>query len=175
MAAFEEQLRRLQAAGYQVRRIPLFETIEALNRRHRRMVAAEFAQGQAEWFQQYAALYRPRTIELIREGQTVERTELDAALAGRYALRSELEAVMSEHSIDLLVSPAAPGPAPEGIAATGSPVMNLPWTYTGQPALTVPAGRADNGLPLGLQLAAPYMDDERLIGWAEVLVEQVVF
>ena len=71
---------------------------------------------------------------------------------------------MDSEGIDLWVSPAAPGPAPEGIDDTGDPVMNLPWTHAGLPALTVPAGTV-NGLPVGCQCVARPMDDERLLGW----------
>jgi Asp-tRNA(Asn)/Glu-tRNA(Gln) amidotransferase A subunit family amidase len=68
--------------------------------------------------------------------------------------------------VDVWIAPAAPGPAPEGIDSTGDPVMNLPWTHSGLPTVTVPAGTLD-GLPLGLQCGARYQDDERLLAWAD--------
>jgi Asp-tRNA(Asn)/Glu-tRNA(Gln) amidotransferase A subunit family amidase len=74
---------------------------------------------------------------------------------------------MEREEVDLWVSPAAVGPAPKGIAKTGDPVMNLPWTHAGMPALTLPAGRAADGLPLGLQVVAQAMADEQLLAWAE--------
>ena len=46
--------------------------------------------------------------------------------------------------------------------------MNLPWTHAGMPAVTLPAGRAANGLPLGLQLVARFGEDEALLSWAQV-------
>lgn len=55
-------------------------------------------------------------------------------------MRLELEDLMRRHSIDLWISPAALGPAPEGIEATGSPAMNLPWTQAGLPTISLPAG-----------------------------------
>ena len=78
---------------------------------------------------------------------------------------------MAQHGIDLWVSPAAPGPAPESIASTGNSNMNLPWTYTGTPAITLPAGHSANGLPLGLQIAGAAMADEKLVSWAQQLAE----
>ncbi len=36
-------------------------------------------------------------------------------------------------------------------------------------ALTLPAGRAENGLPFGMQLSARFMADEQLLAWAEAL------
>ena len=39
------------------------------------------------------------------------------------------------------------------------------------PALSVPAGRAKNGLPLGLQCVAGWQRDEELLGWSRALAE----
>ena len=47
--------------------------------------------------------------------------------------------------------------------------MNLPWTHAGVPALTLPAGLAANGLPLGLQLTARFGADELLLAWATTI------
>lgn len=82
-----------------------------------------------------------------------------------------MEALMAENGVDLWVSPAAPGPAPEGISSTGDPAVNLPWTHAGLPTIALPAGSASNGLPVGLQLVAPFMANERLLVWAEALAK----
>ena len=73
---------------------------------------------------------------------------------------------MQAHSIDLWLCPAAVGSAPAGLDSTGDPVMNLPWTHLGLPTLTLPAGGAANGLPLGLQVVGTWMADEKLLAWA---------
>lgn len=169
--AFAKQLTLLQEAGYTMRRVAAFPDIEAINRRHMRLVFAEMAQVHSAWFAQYESLYRPRTVTAIREGQSVSSEELALAREGRAALRTELEALMAQHGIDLWVCPAASGPATEGITATGSPLMNLPWTHAGMPAITLPAGRAANGLPLGLQVVGAAMRDEALISWVGKLAE----
>ena len=92
------------------------------------------------------------------------------ARTGRGRLRERVEALMAEEGVDVWVSPAAPGPAPEGIDSTGDPAMNAPWTYAGMPAVTVPAGDVD-GLPLGLQCVAAGGSDERLLAWAAPIAE----
>ncbi len=169
LAAFERQLALLEEAGYSVRRVPALEDIASIDRRHRKMIAAEMAQVHAQWFLHNEPLYRPQTAALIREGREVKLEELAEGRASRGRVRAQLETLMAESRIDLWVSPAALGPAPKGIGSTGDPAMNMPWTHAGLPAVTLPAGLASSGLPLGLQLVARFMADERLLGWAEVL------
>lgn len=171
LAAFDRQVARLEHTGYSVRRVPAMADIDEVNRRHRRLVFAEMALMHFDWFESYEPLYRPRTAAAIREGQTMRRDEFKAARAGRGKLRAELEALMEQQGIDLWICPATTGPAPEGIAATGDPIMNLPWTHAGMPALSLPAGKASNGLPLGLQVVGPAMADEQLVTWAEQIAE----
>lgn len=173
LQAFDTQLSRLTEAGYTIRHVPMLADIEAISQQHMQLVFAEMAQQHAIWFAHYESLYRPRTVTAIREGQTVPPEALASARAGRLRLRTALAEAMTHHNIDLWVCPAAPGPAPEGITTTGNPAMNLPWTYAGMPALTLPVGYAANGLPLGLQIVGAYMADEQLISWAKHL-EQVL-
>ncbi|MCO6451591.1 MAG: amidase [Caldilineales bacterium] len=166
-AAFHAQIERLTGAGYQIERVPLFADIAEINTRHRRMIACEFAQEHAQWFAEYESLYRPRTAALIREGQQIDTEEAEDITDGRAVLREGVEEVMDVHDIDLWICPPATGSAPEGLNSTGDPIMNLPWTYMGLPAVTVPAGTAANGLPLGLQLVGGWMEDESMLGWAD--------
>jgi Asp-tRNA(Asn)/Glu-tRNA(Gln) amidotransferase A subunit family amidase len=44
--------------------------------------------------------------------------------------------------------------------------MNLPWTQAGLPTLGLPSGTSADGLPLGLQLAGRWYEDEALLLWA---------
>jgi Asp-tRNA(Asn)/Glu-tRNA(Gln) amidotransferase A subunit family amidase len=83
--------------------------------------------------------------------------------------REELKTQMVDSKIDLWICPSATGPAPEGIHATGDPNMNLPWTHAGMPAITIPCGRVDTGLPLGLQFIASFGADEQLLAFVQQL------
>ncbi|MEO8971053.1 MAG: amidase, partial [Ktedonobacteraceae bacterium] len=165
LAAFEQHLILLAQAGYTVRRVKAMANIEAINQKHVRLGFAELAHVHASWFTHYAHLYRPRTAQAIREGQHVPVVEVEEARAGQQILRDELALLMANNGIDILVSPSAPGPAPEGITSTGSALMNLPWTYAGLPVVSLPAGKTAHGLPLGLQCIGAFMADERLVEW----------
>ncbi len=172
-AAFEHQLALLKKAGYTVRHVKTLEEIDNINRQHSRLVFAEMAQVHSEWFMHYASLYRPRTASAIREGQEVSAEELSILRDSPAKLRADLETLMAQAGIDLWVCPSAPGPAPKGITSTGSPLMNLPWTHAGMPAISLPAGYATNGLPLGLQCVGAFMTDEYLLEWTVPLAKIV--
>lgn len=170
---FESHVERLEAAGCAIERVDPFPDIEAINRRHDRLVAAETALSHAEWYPRYRDRYSETTIELIEEGHDVDVETLSAARAGRAALRDAVHDVMDDRGLDAIVSPSAPGPAPEGIDTTGDPVMNLPWTHSGLPTVTLPASKTDDGLPIGVQCTARFGHDEWLLEWCEQLHEML--
>lgn len=157
---------KLEAGGFEVRRIDAFEDFDALVTRHQRIVAGDAARVHAIWFSQYGDRYHPRTRELILRGQDIGDAELETLRASRFVLRQQLSTLMDEHGLDLWASPSAPGAAPAGLESTGDPIMNLPWTHAGFPTISLPSGRAENGLPLGLQLATRFGQDEELLAWA---------
>lgn len=168
--AFEAGLERLEAMGCSVRRINAMADIEEINARHRRIAAAELARVHASWFAAHGPLYSETTAELIRTGRGIAEDELERDLSGRFRLRRELEEALG--GADFWISPAAVGPAPEGLSSTGSPIMNLPWTHAGLPTLVLPADLSAEGLPLGLQLAARFGRDEELLAFGRTLEAQ---
>jgi aspartyl-tRNA(Asn)/glutamyl-tRNA(Gln) amidotransferase subunit A len=74
---------------------------------------------------------------------------------------------------DVLASPTAPTPAFPLGAKTQDPlsmylgdIYTLPASLAGLPAMSVPCGFNDQGLPVGLQLMAPHFEEERLFSVA---------
>ncbi|MGI8856814.1 MAG: amidase family protein [Thermomicrobiales bacterium] len=171
LAAFEGHLAALAQAGYTVQRVPALDDIAKITERHTWMTTAEMAAMHADWFPAHEAKYRTVTAETYRRGAQVTPEQLAAGRESRMQVRATLQRLMDAAGIDLWVCPPAPGPAPEGIASTGNPAMNLPWTHTGMPAITVPAGKAANGLPLGLQMVARADADESLLVWAAPIAD----
>jgi Asp-tRNA(Asn)/Glu-tRNA(Gln) amidotransferase A subunit family amidase len=68
---------------------------------------------------------------------------------------------------DALLTPSAPGEAPEGLGWTGDPAFNSLWTLLHVPCVTVPAGEGPRGLPLGVQVVAGFGQDRAALAWAE--------
>ena len=166
LEAFEAQVSKLERAGYTVERLEAFEDIVDINVRHEKLVAAEFALTHHEWFSNYPEGYAEASVRLLEEGRKVSTIDVAKGRVGRVRLRQELNELMENAGVDVLISPSAPGSAPEGIHSTGDPVINLPWTHSGLPTLNLPAGMTDEGLPLGIQCVAPYGNDEMLLEWA---------
>ncbi len=196
-AQFDDDCRRLSAAGYELRSVAVMPDFEEIRRQHVLLVEAEAAayhgarfaidewfagpafSGSAELFPSAVGLarrelpYHPRTAALIRAGRAHDDAAADAARAGRDALRDRLAAAMGDAGVDAWITPSAVGPAPHGLDSTGDPIMNLPWSYAGLPALTVPSGRNEDGLPLAVQLVGRPQEDERLLR-VGLVVEEVI-
>lgn len=105
----------------------------------------------------------------LDEGRTIG----EPAYADAMVRRSEIIAALSDWlaGFDAVLTPPAPGPAPQDLTQTGDAACCSLWSLAGFPALTLPIALAPNGLPLGMQLAAPALHGRRLVAvgkWCEV-------
>ena len=107
----------------------------------------------------------------IDAGKAIPARDYIAALDWPDVLYAGLEAILER--CDAILAPAAPGPAPEGLASTGSPIFNGLWTLCGVPAITLPVFEAANGLPMGAQLIGRRSDDGRLLRTANWLMGHI--
>jgi len=118
----------------------------------------------------------------VELGARLGAADIARAQQERYQLNVEVAELFARY--DLLVSPtcattafAAGGPMPETIDGQrlASPIHAVAFTYpfnmTGHPAISVPAGLGDDGLPIGLQLVAE-RGEERLLLRAARAFEQ---
>lgn len=108
-----------------------------------------------------------RFLEAIQSGIAIEpsqyldeRRELDR-------LREEFLNVFLD--ADIFLWPAAPSGAPTGLDSTGEPKYIAPWTAIGGPIVTIPAGLAASGLPLGCIACSHPGMDAQMCGWARQL------
>lgn len=163
--AFKRQIAQLQRAGYVVRRLTAFEDADEVRASHYRLMPAEFARTHAALFAAHGDRLGPLNREAVAQGRAVSDEQLARDRAATVTRRTAIEAQRRAAGADLWVTPAACGPAPEGIASSGPPTMGLPWSYTGLPSVALPAGSL-GGLPLGLQLVGGYRADEQLLAWA---------
>ena len=69
----------------------------------------------------------------------------------------------SLRQIDCWACPSVTDLAPQGLSSTGDPIMNVPWSNSGLPTISVPSGFDPCGLPHGIQLVGKFMQDEELV------------
>jgi Asp-tRNA(Asn)/Glu-tRNA(Gln) amidotransferase A subunit family amidase len=92
----------------------------------------------------------------------------ETTLASAYDIFARTRAAFPEamSGLDVLITPSAPGEAPEGLGWTGDPVFNFIWTSLGVPCVTVPAGTGPSGMPLGIQIVGRAGTDSSVLAWA---------
>ena len=121
-------------------------------------------------------------LQLADRRATEPRTRLVAALgrlpwhAGGAAATERLAVLPA--AADILVTPVMPRPPDRTGRMTGLATLALagaqvpytsPWNVTGQPAMSVPAGFTDAGLPLAVQLVGRPREEALLLGLAAQL------
>jgi len=97
---------------------------------------------------------------LVEDGLKIPTEKYNEAM--RYVASCKLQVSEMMKATPVILTPAAPGPAPLGLSSTGDPKMNAPWTALGTPAISIPLP-VPSGLPLGLQLAADRGQDSRVL------------
>jgi len=170
LSLFNEKIHQLEQLGFKIVKVDTFGDIESINKAHKSMIAVDFSKVHEKWFENFEELYRENTKKLILEGKTITKKIYQNALAGREMLRTQLEVIKSINKIDIWLSPSSCSAATDGLGSTGSPLMNLPWTYAGLPTVSVPAMKTSNNLPVGLQFVGSFNQDEDLIAKLKVIV-----
>ncbi len=95
------------------------------------------------------------------------------ALKVRHLIANDFEKAFSD--IDILMTPTGPssayrfGEKSDPLAMYLVDMDTVTANLVGLPAISVPAGKAENDMPCGVQFLAPALQDEKLIGLTAVL------
>jgi Asp-tRNA(Asn)/Glu-tRNA(Gln) amidotransferase A subunit family amidase len=163
-ALWERLALRLSLAGARAPVLELPAEIIAADGAHSQVMQAEAAQGLG-WERAHAApLLSPGLRHVLADGADVDGARLIAARLVLAQARAAFSAALG--TLDVLVTPAAPGEAPSGLDWTGDPSCNRLWTALHVPCVTVPAGEGPAGLPLGIQIVGRCGDDARVLAAA---------
>ena len=149
--------------------LDLPQAFEQLHEDHRKVMEADLARNFADEYSRGKDELSEVLCEMIERGQQVSDNDYDSAVARQADYDGLLEEILDEY--DAILTPATPGPAPAGIEATGSPVMNTIWTFCGTPALNLPLFQSEQGLPFGVQIVGARDDDARLFRSAAWLLD----
>jgi Asp-tRNA(Asn)/Glu-tRNA(Gln) amidotransferase A subunit family amidase len=159
----------LARAGATVREVDLPPSFHTVLAAHRIIMRVEAAAFHAEMFMTQRGQYGPKLRATIETGMVIPGVEYLRAQRLRRLFQQELPSLFQE--VDVLLTPAAPAPAPRDLTTTGDARFQSPWTHAGVPTIALPSGRSQTGMPLGIQLIAPALEEERLLRaarWCEV-------
>jgi len=158
-AAFTAALARLRSAGLVIRVVDVMPILIKLREAQRTLMFYEGARFHEERYKQYGDRLAD-TATLVRDGLQIPMSQYDEAR--KYIAECKIRMAEQFRATPVILTPAAPGPAPLGITSTGDSRLNSPWTALGTPAITIPMP-VGSALPLGLQLTADHGQDARVI------------
>lgn len=164
-AAVEQAAGALAAAGATVTEFEPAGDFAAITEAQKTIMAFEAARSYAPEHLAHGDQLSPKLAELLAAGRRVSLEDCAKAQALAEEARRRLDEEM--RGLDLLITPSAPGEAPEGLHATGDPLFNRAWTLLHVPTITLPAFTGPRGLPIGLQLVSRRGDDARLLAFAK--------
>ena len=141
-----------------------------------------------EWLKTRGDLYDWSTRTRLESAAITPAATYLRAQRARTLIRAELMSVLEDH--DVIVLPASPTLAPPIAQSTGSPggyyqgrldlgrrQYTSPAALAGLPAISVPCGFSDSGLPIGVQIIGrPFAEDvvlgvahryEQAAGWSD--------
>ena len=101
-------------------------------------------------------------------------TDAEASAAERDRLEYRERMAEALAGLDLVVTPTVPFVAPpadvdELEIRAGAISLTYPFSSLGWPALALPCGSAEDGLPASVQLAAPAGEDARVLAAGRLL------
>jgi amidase len=118
----------------------------------------------------------PRTKGMARIGQLIGRRGLDRALAALDDDIARVNAIFDD--VDLILGPGTAQVAPPAGKWTAAGALrtfngvgrvvpfNAVWNHTGNPAASIPSGIHSTGLPMAVQLVAPFEGEETILAVA---------
>jgi aspartyl-tRNA(Asn)/glutamyl-tRNA(Gln) amidotransferase subunit A len=136
----------------------------------------EVAEVHAELWRDHRELYSADVAYKVEAALRVTDAEAEAALRTRERYREQLAELMA--GVDLVLTPTLAMVAPP--AALGeSPVrerllqFTYPWNAIGAPALALPCGPAEDGLPASVQLVGRPGEDRKVLAAARALEREL--
>ena len=134
--------------------------------------AREAAIVHTDLFAAHRELYGENVARKVASALKVPDAAVDAALAARERYRERIAALTAD--LDLLVTPTIPMVAPAlgiGDLALRERMieLTLPWNTVGAPALALPCGPAEDGLPASIQLVGKPGEDATVLAAGRLL------
>lgn len=170
-AALEAAARALEAAGARVFDLDLPTELEEADAAQPLIQDFEAALALGEELDHDRALLSARLAAHLDDARAIPPDAYDQARRAAKRGRHRLGDLFGE--VDALLTFSAPGPAPEGLASTGSALFDRLWTLMGCPSLNVAGLSAPDGMPVGVQVVGRFGRDRQALAVANLLEQAI--
>jgi aspartyl-tRNA(Asn)/glutamyl-tRNA(Gln) amidotransferase subunit A len=168
-SAMDHALRGIETLVHEVKEVALDVPTD------RRLQAGESYAVHAESIAKNPELYQAETLRRIRTGESVSAAEYIRLRRELEESRRNIREVFA--GVDMLVTPtiAVPAPAIADLKANPDALRpaelkllrnTRPFNVWGLPAISLPCGFTQNGLPIGLQIAGPHWREDLVLRMA---------
>ncbi|HWZ55927.1 MAG TPA: amidase [Verrucomicrobiae bacterium] len=158
--AFQQTVTQLRNSGIRIQPIDIRDQLKKLDEANDVEMFYEGARANEARLKEFGDRLDQPLANLVRDGLKIPAKKYDDARRFIAHTRNKFAEIFK--STPVILTPAAPGPAPLGLSTTGDPRMNAPWTALGTPAVSIPMP-VGNDMPLGLQLTADLGQDARVL------------
>ena len=165
-------LDQLKSAGASVVDVTLPESFDTAFQDQLLIMGVEAAAFHKPMYEEQASDYQPKLREMLRQGLETDAVTYTRALERRLRFSADMR-VLAEQA-DVLLTPSTPTAPLADLTNTGDTRFQGPWTSCGLPTITLPAGLAKSGLPMGIQLIASPFEEVRLLAiarWCEKIID----
>jgi len=134
--------------------------------------AREVVEVHADLFRDHADLYGPTVAHKMEASLKISDLQVQAALQARELYRERVAEVMDD--LDLILTPTVPMVAPPSgigdLELRGRMLsLTFAWNAIGAPALALPCGPAEDGLPASIQLLGKPGEDALVLAAGRLL------
>ena len=167
----EETVQKFSRAGAKVEEVKMPPSFAVVPDAHHIIQKVEAAAFHEKLFKKHPDLYSPNLRELVEVGFLIPGIDYLRAQKIKGLFRREMEMVLKNY--DFLISPATSSSAPKGLASTGDPWFQVPWSLSGLPTVGLPSGLDSQGLPLAVQLIGKPFEEGPLLAaakWCEEIL-----
>lgn len=165
-------LEELKSNGASVAEVTLPASFNTAFQDQLLIMGVEAAAFHKPMYEKQAQDYRPKLREMLRLGLDTDAVTYTEALERRLRFTADMKLLAKQ--ADVLLTPSTPTAPLADLSNTGDTRFQGPWTSCGLPTITLPAGLAESGLPMGIQLIASPFEEARLLAvarWCEKVLD----
>ncbi len=158
---------KLKTRGLDVDTIDHPPIFTSLTWAHKAIMARDITLTRKHEYEKHRSQISEQFAALFEDGLRVSTGQYSVALTIRKQAQEYIESLFDAY--DTVIAPATSGEAPRGLNTTGDPLFSRGWTLLQLPAVSIPCGQGDNGLPLSIQALGRKNNDTALINHAEMI------